>query len=77
MMPQSADGSDANKNLLGLQEGRSWNQTGDQDAIGGSAVGVSSVRAQEAKDAVVKLSVLVIDFGDGAVLANNMSNKGP
>ena len=40
-------------------------------------MGVSSVRAQEAKDAVVKLSVLVIDFGDGAVLANNMSNKGP
>lgn len=32
---------------------------------------VSCVRKQEAKDAVVKLSVLVvIDFGDGAVLAN-------
>lgn len=40
-------------------------------------MGVSSVRAQEAKDAVVKLSVLVIDVGDGAVLANNMSNKRP
>lgn len=40
--------------------------------IRGSIVGVSCVRAQEAKDAVVKLSVLVvIDFGDGAVLANN------
>lgn len=37
-----------------------------------SIVGVSCMRAQEAKDAVVTLSVLVIDFGDGAVLANNM-----
>lgn len=36
-----------------------------------SIMGVSCVRAQETKDAVVTLSVLVIDFGDGAVLANN------
>lgn len=38
---------------------------------------VSCVRAQEAKDAVVKSSVLaVIDFGDAAVPAN-ISNKRP
>lgn len=35
-------------------------------------------RAQEAKGVVVKSSVLVvIDFGDGAALANNMSNERP
>lgn len=46
--------------------------------IRGSVVRVSCVRAQEAKDAVVKSSVLVvIDFGDAAVPANKISNKRP
>lgn len=46
--------------------------------IRGSVVRVSGVRTQEAKDAVVKSSVLVvIDFGDAAVPANNISNKRP
>lgn len=36
-------------------------------------MGVGCVRAQEAKDAVVKLSVLsFIDFGDGVVPTNYM-----
>lgn len=35
---------------------------------GGSVLGVDRVRAQETKDAVVRLSVLiVVDFGDGAL----------
>lgn len=41
-------------------------------SVRGSVVGVGCVRAKEAKDAVVRLSFLiVIDFGDRAVPAND------
>lgn len=80
MMSHSADGSEANKNLLGLEKGgrgaRPEIKTGDQDR--GSVVRVSCVRTQEAKDAVVESSVLVIvDCGDATVPANNISNQRP